>query len=338
MVNNHENFYYYKFYGIGWQINKTLPGFTALENTDNFDLKVSLNCTEELKDPELLWLSDLNWQSMPKIEPKFNLILSQVTTESLGKYYKICYRIKQEFVEYIFDAQGNEIWGFYSQEYLFNDAISFLLGYVLGNVIRIRGDVAFHASAIAIAGRAILFTGDSGAGKSTTAAALSRIGYPVLADDIAVIKSINNQYWVQPGYPRLRLFPKSVKAFDTSPKELTKVASLGRKRYLQLTSDNTSDWLFQDQPLPLARIYILEKRNSQLKHSSVKSLTSSQAIKKLIPNLYGSCFVKKDRQIDEFQQIVKFVKQVSVKQLSRPNNLSNLDQLCNLIVKDSLLT
>ena len=67
------------------------------------------------------------------------------------------------------------------------DAASYLAGYVLAFVLRLRGSVPLHASAVAIDGRALLFVGDSWAGKSSTAAAFSILGYPVLADDIVRI-------------------------------------------------------------------------------------------------------------------------------------------------------
>lgn len=146
---------------------------------------------------------------------------------------------------------------------------------MLGTVIRLRRHLAFDASAVALKVRAILLTGDSGAGKSTTAAALSKMGFSVLADDIAVLKLEQGKYWVQPGYPCLRLWSKSGKAFDTSPKELTKVSSLGNKRYLNLALDSTGDWHFQTQPLPVAGIHFMGKRDRQLDLSSVIPLASS---------------------------------------------------------------
>ena len=53
------------------------------------------------------------------------------------------------------------------------DALTYLLGPVLGIVLRLRGLVCFHASAVALGDRAIALAGFPGAGKSTTAAAFA---------------------------------------------------------------------------------------------------------------------------------------------------------------------
>lgn len=330
--SDNSNLYYYQFYGVNLQINRLLPEFDQSQKLERSDIKVSLTSNSSIEDKQLLE-QKFNWQPLAECDPNLDCYLSKALLEG-ASYYQIRHVFKQEFIEYIFNSDGSEIWGVYSSEALFQDAISLLLGYVLGTVIRLRGNLAFHASAIAINKRVILLTGDSGAGKSTTAAALSKRGFPVLADDIAVLKLEQGQYWVQPGYPRLRLCPQSVKAFDTSPQELTKVSSFGYKRYLNLAVDNTEKWLFQPVPLPLAGIYIMGKREQQLARSSVKSLASSQAMTKLVKSVYGSYFLNKDIRTNEFQQLAQFVRTVPIRQLSRPNNLSNLDQLCCLIVDD----
>lgn len=329
---DNRNLYYYKFYGVNLVVNKLLPKFSQSQSTGASTIRVNLLGDGSVTEKQLFG-KKFDWGSLPENDPELNLHLSKAL-EAGESYYKIRYEIQQEFIQYIFNADGSEIWGVYSCENLLQDAISILLGYVLGTVIRLRGHLAFHASAIAIKERAILLTGDSGAGKSTTAAALSKMGFPVLTDDIAVLKSEQGQYWVQPGYPCLRLWPKSVKAFNTSPQELTRVSSLGDKRYLNLASDSTGDWRFQTQPLALAGIYIMGKRDEQLHQSSLSSLAASQAMTKLIESVYGSYFLNQDIRADEFQQLAKFVREVPVRQLSRPNNLDNLDQLCQLIIED----
>ena len=51
-----------------------------------------------------------------------------------------------------------------------------------------RGDLVFHASAVAVGGRAVLFCAPSGRGKSTLALQAHRLGHGVLSDDGAVVE------------------------------------------------------------------------------------------------------------------------------------------------------
>lgn len=63
----------------------------------------------------------------------------------------------------------------------------FLSGTVIGILLHQRARIVLHASAVLVGGRAVLFCGESGAGKSTIAAALNQRGYPVICDDVCAI-------------------------------------------------------------------------------------------------------------------------------------------------------
>lgn len=68
-----------------------------------------------------------------------------------------------------------------------SDIAIFVTGTVFGILLHQRRQAVLHASAVMVGGKAILFCGTSGAGKSTMAAALGNAGYPLLNDDISVI-------------------------------------------------------------------------------------------------------------------------------------------------------
>ena len=63
----------------------------------------------------------------------------------------------------------------------------YLLGSVMAFVLFRKGLIPLHASGILKNDKAILFTGESGAGKSTTTAQLALRGYKIFTDDICVI-------------------------------------------------------------------------------------------------------------------------------------------------------
>lgn len=73
------------------------------------------------------------------------------------------------------------------KQYTIDDLAAYALGPLLALALHLRGAVLIHASAVEVGGRAILFAGESGSGKSTTAAMLHGRGHHVLADDTTEI-------------------------------------------------------------------------------------------------------------------------------------------------------
>lgn len=73
------------------------------------------------------------------------------------------------------------------------------------NVLAACGDTVFHAASVVIAGKAFLFSGDSGMGKSTLAAGFAARGHSVLAEDIARVEWRDGQLVTFASYPGARL-------------------------------------------------------------------------------------------------------------------------------------
>lgn len=81
-----------------------------------------------------------------------------------------------------------------------------LLHMILPQVLALRGEVMLHAACVVIDGRAHLFAGPSGIGKSTLAAGFARAGCRVLAEDVVrVAATPGGHYVAYPSYPGARL-------------------------------------------------------------------------------------------------------------------------------------
>ena len=63
-----------------------------------------------------------------------------------------------------------------------------ITGIALGVLLHQRGFLTLHSSGVEIGGGAVLFIGEKGYGKSTTAAALNYAGYRIITDDVAAIQ------------------------------------------------------------------------------------------------------------------------------------------------------
>lgn len=83
-------------------------------------------------------------------------------------------------------------------------------------------------------GRAVLFSGDPGYGKSTTAGALALRGVPVLSDDIVPLELTGGEIWATPGYPRECLWPEAVEKLAGTVEALPRLTPVWEKQYLPL--------------------------------------------------------------------------------------------------------
>jgi hypothetical protein len=92
--------------------------------------------------------------------------------------------------------------------YTRDDLAAYALGPVLTVALHLKGAVLLHASAVDLGGKAIVFAGASGSGKSTTAAILHREGYRVLSDDVTELSGTR----ALPAVPTLRLWPDMLDA------------------------------------------------------------------------------------------------------------------------------
>jgi hypothetical protein len=99
-----------------------------------------------------------------------------------------------------------------------DDLAIFAAGPMLGLLLHLQGRIVLQASAVAVAGGAVLFCGPTSAGKSTLAAALGRRGYPIICDDLCAIDLD------APGGPRaladaatLKLWSQATRQLDLEP-------------------------------------------------------------------------------------------------------------------------
>src|SRR5688572_29118459 len=86
-----------------------------------------------------------------------------------------------------------------------------LLSGALGILLHQRGLLPLHASAVVSNEICVAFGGNSGVGKSTLAAGLSRQGLKLLAEDKLVVRQTESGWMAWPGIPFLHLFADSAK-------------------------------------------------------------------------------------------------------------------------------
>jgi hypothetical protein len=198
-----------------------------------------------------------------------------------------------------------------------------LSGRFFGYLLRQRGYLALHASAVAVAGSAVLFLGGSGVGKSTTAAAFHCRGHQVLADDVAAVRLTSGGPELEPAWPGLRLLDDSREAIgDHAPAEFLTDKHLYR-------FERSAPY----GAIPLKRIYALdyhESADAEGVYSSALSGLEAVAWLDTHSLLRSWCATHELQQIN-LDRAGSVAAVTPVHRLVRPQSLKSLPRLVDLV-------
>lgn len=314
--------YHYQIYGITLRSNQPLPILIPASKTSTTTVDVEVSITEcELlrQDSKENNHYPGSWYTQQKVD---------------GIYYCLSITGSNEILDVEITPNGKKICINWANLPL-AEVTAILIGCIMGTALRLQGKICLHSSVIAVGEYAIAIIGAKGAGKSTTAAALAKCGYPILADDIAVLDDCGETINVQPGYPRLRLWKSAVNAVYGSEVELSQVFRQTDKHFVELNQNNTSSWRFYDQPLPLAAIYVLGERQQSLTAPSIKPIIPQIGLMDLMTHRYPqSLKLERDMQTREFAILGRLSAAVPIRQLHREDSLAGLSEVCDAILED----
>jgi HPr Serine kinase C-terminal domain len=128
----------------------------------------------------------------------------------------------------------------------------FILGTVFGILLHQREQIVLHASAVRVNGKAVLFCGASGAGKSTIAAALAQRGFPLVTDDFCAVAIVDGTPTVYPDGRLLKLWAQTIDRLELAESRGERVRSRLEKFYVEPVEAIS-------EPLPLGAVYALRE-------------------------------------------------------------------------------
>lgn len=219
------------------------------------------------------------------------------------------------------------------------DIESFVVGPILGYVLRIHDRICLHASVLEHKNKSFAIIGHKGAGKSTTAAALLQAGARLVSDDIAMIlQNDKKQFIVYPGYPGTRLMPNVLSTFSLDQYDYKQVVSNNDKRIVPLSiqadKQPCEGWQFQPLPCQLAAIYVLNQRQADLTATQIMSLPKAQACIALTPHGYAGRSINKQQKNQEFEFMALLSRSIPIKSVDRPDNLECLPDIADALLHD----
>lgn len=194
---------------------------------------------------------------------------------------------------------------------------------LLGLILYQRDHLVLHASAVSVNGKAAMFLGPRGAGKSTTAAAFGAEGYSVLEDDVVAIRFDSDGPTVVPGVPQLRLKSDAAAALGLEETTTPSEESWYKKRMLRV--EEIPD------PAPLLGCYLLVKGET----CSLESITGSEQLLNLVSRTHARGLLSDTgRSPVHFEQCAQVINTTQFRFLRRPQDHELLPSLVELVSDD----
>ena len=201
----------------------------------------------------------------------------------------------------------------------------YLLGSAMGAMLHQRGILPFHGSSIGTDKYAVTFSGPSGIGKSTLAAAMLKQGFHLLADDVSAISFTTiGQPMTNSGMPQVKLHNDAM-------------LQLGRdSSQLELLGNYTEKYgcpehqAFITYPLPSRTIYILKYHaENHFKNIPLKGMDKFHALR---VNTYRPSFVKAmSGEQQHFELIRQLAEHVDAHLLLRPAEGFLINELADYV-------
>ena len=305
------------------ETDRSLPALAAVDEHGPADVRVWMGrVPADLFPPEV---PEEPWYVSPRVTPadEPTVVVHRVGG---GDAFRLRYA---DGCEYHVNAAGTRVACTWPAHFTVEDAATYLLGPVLGLVLRLRGVPSLHASAVAVDGVAVALVGPAGAGKSTTAAALAARGHALVADDVLALRvSEHGGIVVQPAYPHVRLWPDVVPALFGEGAELPPITPNWEKRGLRL------DEAFHPHPLPLAAVYVLCTREAGPDAPRLEPMSAMDAVLALVPSTYVGWFPDRAAQARELDMVGRVARTVPVAWAIPGADPARLGELCGMIEAD----
>jgi hypothetical protein len=200
-----------------------------------------------------------------------------------------------------------------------------LLGPILCILLRQRGLLVLHASAVNIRGKAVAFIGGQGWGKSTLATAFHTHGYDVLTDDVMPIQVGLGEPLVFPAYPQFKIWREAATSLGHNAESFSPIFKNAPKLSYKFSHG------FQKTPLPLHRIYILD----QGEEHKISSVTLQEAFVEMLRHSRAINLVTHQNFVAEHLKLsTKLIQQVSFRRFTRKPALEDLPKLVKMIEND----
>jgi len=245
-----------------------------------------------------------------------------------GERYSFDY---SDGTQFLLADNGRTVWARWPEPLTSEDSATYFLGPVLGFLLRLRGRICLHASAVAIGADAVAFAGPSGEGKSTLAAWLVSKGLKAVTEDILALRWDAGRVWADPGPPLIRLWEPSVQSLFGAPDSMPLMTPNWDKRFQPLSAQAGT---FTTERLPIRVVYLLAGRESGRRAAQIRPLTPQAALLALVTNTYANRLLDSAMRAREFELLGQMLSALPVRELQLPDDFGSLETAGQQLLDD----
>jgi hypothetical protein len=304
--------------GLSIESDAPIPGLRSSDFIEAPDLSVRMRAAS---DPPRAGDTDALWYFSPYLDDRRVPLLTIHVVEA---GFLLSYA---EGATFLVNASRSTIDAWWNPPLTIADAADYLLGSVLAFVLRLRGRVPLHASAIVIDDRAIVFAGAPGAGKSSTAAAFATLGFPVLSDDVVVIADDGGVMIAHPSHAHLSVWPDSARGLFAT-ESLPLHSDVYAKHRVDLIE---CGYHFRESAVAIDTICILGRRSANGQMPMFRQLRPHEALLALVGQTYSNYLLDRTMREREFDLLGRTVNAVRVAELSFGDRLDDLVSSCRAV-------
>lgn len=204
----------------------------------------------------------------------------------------------------------------------------YLMCSCLGFIMLQRNIVAIHGGVIEMDDKAVIFTGDRGAGKSTLTTALRQKGYKFISDDVASIE-IDKVPYVMPGFPYQKLCESAMDKFGYDKESYTSFMSDKEVKYIVPALD---EFVYEGREL----VGIVKLTVDDVNEVTIEEIRGSEKLNNIVKNIYRGEYIKHLGKMDSiyFKQCIDIAKNIRFFKITRPANKFTVNEQIELIERE----
>ena len=207
----------------------------------------------------------------------------------------------------------------------------FCLSNAFAALLHQRNLIPLHCSAFIDQGELVLIMGESGAGKSTTLAAMINKGFIPFSDDVCVpvISEANDELYLYSSYPMMKYWIDTYDKVDIAGGLKDRKIRPDQEKYGVYFHDR-----FSRTPMKVKRVVLIE-RDASLTEVSVRSIQGIELFQRLERNAYRGEYIGfSGLQKEHFTLFSLIANTTKTMLISRPADENSIAAVAEIIVRD----